>query len=381
MNKENIKYICYHSLDIKRSSCSASDTKIDYIVSTLKKIGKNACIISKAGAADRKHILDYCGKQRQELLEGELIEFPSIGSRFRILRILGYIMTNVNFIIYLIRHCRDGEMVIVYHSLGYMHELRFLKLVRKIYLVLEIEEIYGDVIKKDKIVRREMQFFKLADAYIFPTKLLNQKINTAGKPYAIIHGTYQAEPDRHCKFNDGKIHVVYAGTFDPRKGGVTAVSAAEFLDQRYHVHIIGFGDEIDKQNLLKKIEDVSKRTNCTITYDGLKRGEEYIRFIQSCDIGLSTQNPDAAFNETSFPSKVLSYLANGLRVVSIQIKTLEQSAVNDLLYYYKTDNPREIAETIKNIDFDTFYDSRKRIQFLDTNFQIQLQNILKNNGD
>ena len=217
-----------------------------------------------------------------------------------------------------------------------------------------------------------MRFFELADAYIFSSTQLEKRINTKQKKYAICLGTYQVEPDRGIRFHDGKIHVVYAGTFDPRKGGAIA-AAGEFLPENYHIHIIGFGSEKDKKYLLNKIEEVSKKSKCTVTYDGLKSGEEYIRFIQSCDIGLSTQNPDAAFNETSFPSKVLSYLANGLRVVSIRIRALEQSAVNDLLFYYDENSPQAIAEAVKRINPETVYDSRKRIADLSENFVREIE--------
>ena len=41
---------------------------------------------------------------------------------------------------------------------------------------------------------------------------------------------------------------VYAGTYDPRKGGVlAAVAAGQYLDDKYHIHIIGFGDEQDEK--------------------------------------------------------------------------------------------------------------------------------------
>ena len=61
---------------------------------------------------------------------------------------------------------------------------------------------------------------------------------------------------------------------------------------------------------------------------------------------MSTQNPAAAFNATSFPSKVLVYLSNGLKVVSIHIPAIAQSAVADNLYFYDVQTPEKIAEAI-----------------------------------
>ena len=166
--------------------------------------------------------------------------------------------------------------------------------------------------------------------------------------------------------------------FDPRKGGaVAAVDAAEFLDENYHIHVIGFGSDIEIKYLKEEIVRVSNKTKCVVSYDGLKHGDEYIRFIQSCDIGLSTQNPDAAFNATSFPSKILSYLSNGLRVVSIRIPAIEGSDVGDKLFYYDEQTPKQIADAILSVDMAQAYDSRSDIVDLSNKFQNELMLMMK----
>lgn len=245
-------------------------------------------------------------------------------------------------------------------------------------MILEVEEIYSDVTGNERTRAKELAFFKLADAYIFPTELLDQSVNTEHKPSTIVYGTYKVEKDRKHKFHeeDGKIHLVYAGTFDPRKGGVSAAAAGEYLDKKFHIHILGFGSEEEKKVIKKQIEEVNSKNGAIVTMDGLLSGEEYIKFLQSCDVGFSTQNPDADFNDTSFPSKVLSYLSNGLRVVSVRIKSLEESKVGDLLYFYDGNDPKKIAETIKSINFDEAYDSRELISELDNEFTDNLKKIL-----
>jgi hypothetical protein len=129
--------------------------------------------------------------------------------------------------------------------------------------------------------------------------------------------------------------------------------------------------------LLKKIDEISKTTKATITYDGLLRGEDYIQFLQKCHIGLSTQNPDAEFNDTSFPSKILSYMANGLRVVSVRIKAIEISAIGNEVYYYDEQNPKDIAQAIMSIDFNEPYNSREIIKKLDAKFSKEIKDLLK----
>ena len=127
---------------------------------------------------------------------------------------------------------------------------------------------------------------------------------------------------------------------------------------------------------MDQIQQINRNSVAKVTYDGLLSGEEYIQFVQSCQVGFSTQQPEGAFNETSFPSKVLSYLANGLRVVSIRIEALERSKISSLLYYYDENTPEAIAEAVQNIDFSEEYDSRAVIQQLDQEFVKKVENIL-----
>ena len=119
---------------------------------------------------------------------------------------------------------------------------------------------------------------------------------------------------------------------------------------------------------------MQKKTKASITYDGLKKGEEFIRFLQQCHIGLSTQNPSGEFNDTSFPSKVLTYLANGLSVVSIRIRVLEKAAIANTVSFYDNDDAIELAKAIMNCDYRQ--SSRDLVETLDRHFKHRLKSIL-----
>lgn len=350
--------------------------KMTYICSAINKTGIDVEIIS---ASETKNPQSYSSKMVDVFPNTKLKLFKtSAYNKNRIVRVLKRILFFIKFSFYVLNNTDKNQNVIVYHSLGYARLIKRLKKIKKFNLILEVEEIYSDVTGNNKTLKTEQKLFDVADAYIFPTELLDEKVNNGKKPSAIIYGTYQVEEERDKKlFSDGKIHCVYAGTFDPRKGGaIAAVKAAQYLDENYHMHIIGFGSEEDKINLLAEIERVRKDSKSTVTYDGLFSGEEYIEFIQSCDIGLSTQNPDAAFNDTSFPSKILSYLANGLRVVSIRIPVVETSKIGDMLFYYEKQTPQEIAKAIMSVDMKKEYNSRNRISELDENFTDNITKLL-----
>ena len=363
-----MKYLAFYDVNgfenEKRNCVLAATNKIQYICECLEKNNIHCDIISSSYTYGKRNVPG----RRMRLSECITLDIPfSIGRKNKVFNIINRWQMKTSVFLRLLK-VKKNETLIVYHSLFYMNLVSFLKKIKKFKLVVEAEEIYGDVIGNKKVSQKEIEFFEGADAYIFPTELLDEKINIQKKPSVIIYGTYQVEEDRNCKFNDGKIHVAYAGVFALDKGVLTAINSAKHLNSNYHIHIAGFGSDKDTKRVIDTIDDVSKLCKCKLSYEGLLSGEDYIRFIQSCHIGLSPQSNQADFNETSFPSKVLSYLSNGLQVVSIRIKTIEHSNVSGLISFYDEDLPKKLADAILSVDVTAPYDSRKKVKDLDKTF-------------
>ena len=380
---KKVYYIGYYS-DLNgaqnRKTAPAADTKMSYIIESLKNIGYDVEVISFCEENSRDKIIKKYDEYEINVKNNKIHFFKTYTSKYRIIRVIGRWFTWLSQKKYIQENCLNEECkIIIYHSLGLLKLLKFLNKKNKKY-ILEMEEIYADLINNNKIRQKEIKLAKMASGYIFPTNLLDKEINTEKKPSVIIHGTYRVEKMINKKIFDEeekKIHCVYAGTFDPRKGGCTAAAAAaEYLPQNYHIHILGFGSNEEVEKIKKIIKEIEKKSKAKVTYDGLLQGEEYINFIQNCQIGLSTQNPDAQFNETSFPSKILSYMANGLRVVSIRIRAIEKSDIGNLIYYYDEQTPQNVANAIKNVNFDDNYDSRKLILKLNEQFLKDIKIIL-----
>lgn len=378
MLNNSIKYIgfydCQSNKNENRSYYLSATNKMDYIINTLIKIGYKVEIISPSFTKNNEH---YKGKVIKINDNVNLKLFSTLSWKGRKYRLINMSYSFLCLLFYLLFHIKSNETLIVYHS-NFLAPfiLACKKLRSKLNIILEVEEIYDDIIKKKLLGKMEYILFNSVDKFIFSTDLLNEKLNKSNKPYTVLNGTYQIEAQRKPQFNDGKVHVVYAGTFDPRKGGAIAAYTAAYLPQNYHVHIIGFGREAELDHILDIIEKTSKKTKATITYDGLLKGEDYIKFLQNCDIGLSTQIPDAEYNHSSFPSKILSYMANGLRVVSVRIKAVENSAVGSTVYYYDEQTPESIAKTILQINFDEPYDSRVLLKELDEKFISDMKRLL-----
>lgn len=362
-----IKYICYYNdSSAHRENVQSASTKIDYIVDVLNRRNVYVDVISKTPVSAPLFSLSLGGCSKKQ--NNTIRHFLSFGCKKILpLYLLSRALNTIHFFLWMLFNTHRGEQVIVYHSLGYTMSLLLLIRLKGLNVIGEIEEIYQDVHKQYVLTSwSEFRFIKECKKYIFPTQLLNEKLNMGCKPSIVIHGVYKSAQITENKFCDGKIHVVYGGTLDPQKGGAAAaVAAAEFLPSNYHVHICGFGNPSQIKHIVK---EVSAKSKAVLTFEGELKGDDYRRFIQKCHIGLSTQNPNAAFNATSFPSKVLVYLANGLQVVSVDIPVVKQSKVAQMVSFYKEQTPEQIATAVKNVG-ESCYNTNELLHQLDIQFE------------
>lgn len=375
---KRIKYFAFYdyidSTDDRNIVLSAVN-KIDYVISCLNAIGYGVDMVSFAGVkGTRWRFLNSCIKAKGD---NTLRLFASLAAP-KVFQPLFRLLFTLNFVMWILWHCHNGEQIIVYHSLGYAKIFNFIRRIKKLRIVGEIEEIYQDVANNfsNSEKKAEYEFINGCTKYILPSRILDEKINPNSKPVVIVHGTYKVAEHYSDKSTDGKIHVVYAGTFDPNKGGAQiSLAAAKYLDSDYHLHLIGFGSEEDLLNIKEKIDEMSGKIEATVSYNGLLKGEEFERFLQYCHIGLSTQDPEDMFNETSFPSKVLTYMANGLKVVSFRINVLTTSLLSKSIYYPDSFDPKVLAECIMKVNRSELQDM-DILKRLDSVFKKELKILL-----
>lgn len=378
MLNSRVKYVVFYTENNRenRHGALSAKSKIDYISQILTQENFKVEIVSASWTNNLYGI--YKGSKNNLSKNILLRQFFTFGSKNRIGRCLKYFVSLFQIFLYLLIFTKKDENIMIYHSIILYFPIKLLKKMKKINIILEVEEIYQDIQLMPNYMKKiEQKLFDIADMYIFSTELLNEKLNKKNKPHVVIYGTYKVEEKITSKFTDGKIHLVYAGTLDCRKGGAqVAISTGEYLNEKFHIHILGFGDEKEKKEVKKLIEETQKKTNCQITYEGILFGADYIKFIQKCHLGLSTQVSIGEYNDSSFPSKILSYMSNGLRVLSTKIKVLEVSKINKLLYFYDSHNPKDIADEILKINFNDNYNGQMEIEFLNREFKKNINKIL-----
>ncbi len=360
-----IVYLGQYAIRGERRANVATVTLMDYVIEAICHAGHDLSVVSYA---DREIALPLSRERIND--KAELIYLSSVGDKQGFFKkSFARIKRHRAMIKELCDIIEDGDTVIAYHSLALIDIIKELRRKRSFRLILQVCEKYSDFEATRRYEKKELGFISTAEGYIFSSNQLCKRFNSGNKPYVICMGTYNAESVLSMPPDDGVTHAVYAGTFSPNKGGVfNAIRSAEYLDKNYHLHILGGAEDKLFKLVAKTIIETSLKTECQITYDGFLTGDEYKAFLQSCHIGLSTQDSEGAFNDSSFPSKILVYLANGLKVVSSKIPAVTTSAVDSAMYYYDYQSPREIAKAIMEAKESNKSDSRELVEKLNRAF-------------
>ena len=85
---------------------------------------------------------------------------------------------------YLIFHVGRNEKIIVYHSVSYINIIKLAKSIKHFRLILEIEEIYGDVSGSSKIIDKELKYFK------YKYVIIDEYQDTSFSKYLLIKKLY-----------------------------------------------------------------------------------------------------------------------------------------------------------------------------------------------
>lgn len=368
-----IYYLIHFDNKTNRNVTPSAITKGKYVASALASCSSEVEIVSLA----------YPTKDSQDEVYYQVSEnvichlFKGKYSNNRIIRYLNHKLYDKKIRKYLKQNVKKDDIVVVYHSLANMKLVKYIKKNITDKIVYEVEEIYGDVINDEKAKTKELKAFKNASSYIFSNDYLNSIINTKQLPYVTCYGTYEIPTLYKESFNDNLIHCLYAGTLAQNKGALNAINVAKYLPNNYLIHILGFGSEKDIADIKNAVNEVNNSYGTTkVIYEGLKLNEEYLKFIQKCQIGLCTQNIDAAFNTTSFPSKILSYMSNGLEVVGVNIAAIKNSKVGQYIQFYNVPDEKEIANAILNINLNNKTNNVDVVKELDKEFKEDLKDML-----
>lgn len=368
-----VYYAVYYSTkDSGRVKNYAGEDKVDYICKALNEIGEDVIILSNAKTTKKQ----FAKQEEMSLFDRtKLICFSSLPRVNTLVHALNVLWGYIQLILYVFWNVKDSDTILVYHSLGYRGIWGCLRKIKKFKYILEVEELYQSFeASASSYKKHEKSVFKYPDAFIFSNSILAEEINKSQKPSIVINGIYSGG-EKKKEGVDGRRRVVYAGSFEKQKGVDYVIRAAKYLPREYEVHIIGFGSAKDIERIRAQIDKVAGN-GAMITYDGAFKGSEYIDFLQSCDVGVCIQDENDEFNKYEYPSKIFSYLSNGLQVVVNDLVQLRKSDVYPFLHVSHSKEPRDVAMAIER-SFDKQLEAKDILCKLDAKFKHQVQDLMR----
>ena len=386
--QKEIKYVGFYDLPDslhKRASALPATNKMDYICDALQRAGYDVHLISPSWFNDPD--AEWTQQTTVELnAHKRLTLCPSVGTTNRWTLYAKIAFSLIWLFCYLIIHVRKGEAILVYNATWLSMSVRRAKFIKGFRLILEVEEINGDVWDMKKFLRQEEQkLISNADSYIVASDILANRFTHKNK--VILYGAYSVSyygdksRQRVVKKNNQTINVVFAGSIEnTRCGAYIAVQCAKHLPKEYVIHILGYGSEIDVNRLTVQITDVNtylRRQACI--YHGTLIGNQLSDFLHNCDIAINSQK-EGSYMETAFPSKILTYLSHNLRVVSTRINSIQKSKLGSLIDFSTNDSPEAISQSIMVINLATEFDSRSRIRQLDEQFVREIREIVEDHA-
>lgn len=281
-----------------------------------------------------------------------------------------------NVIKYILKNYEPGDKVIFYHSLSLLKYYK--KIINKIgtdNCVLLIAEFYSDAPYYNYDKRTEISYVSIFKKYIFMSEGIKTQIQkkVPNLSYVYLFGHYNIPDTNNLnKLNsnlDGKIHLVYAGTPSKLKAGMdNAIDLCESMDGKCTLHLF--------TRLTEDLKSKLKQSPNTI-YEGYVSHAVLMKRISDFDIGLATQNPDLPFNNSSFPSKIVTYLAQGLSVISSKSVSVMNSPLSKYVYFYDIGDVESISRAVNDAYTNQNRNAnRKKIQDLNTEFINDLRKLL-----
>ncbi|MGN0561788.1 MAG: hypothetical protein ACI4K6_03200 [Candidatus Fimenecus sp.] len=351
--------------------------KMDYIIQAMHEVGFSVTVWSLSDSRHKR----ICLPKRVVTADGTQIAYIfAVRVSGKITSLLSRVLKNLQLLWYILRYVQAEDTVMVYHSLAFMKGVSVARRLKKFRLVMDIEELYAHSWGWSAEKRaQEEHFLEQADGYLLVNDTIANTVQIGGKPSAVVYGAYTVPQKRDVHFDDDRIHIVYAGTIEETKcGAFTALETSAFLTPHYKMHILGFGRPQTIEKLKTRVSEINTQLGYTaVSYDGFLQGQAFSDFLMKCRIGISSYIMEADFANNVFPSKLLTYVAHDLTVVTGYSEAFARAAVSENWVYYYEYKPQAIAQAVLQVDLSKKEQNRDLVCRLHQKFVEELPFVLR----
>lgn len=352
-------------------------SKMNYFLYTLSRLNIETKVFSLC-----KHTREGLHfSKRGKTPFGQSVTYAcSLNINVRLSGLIANIFSQIQLFLYLL-FLSSNDTVFFYHERFYAPMFKIIRKVKRFKIVCDIEELYTVHAKySQKVIEKEKKYLSSFDKYTIATSELIHVIGLKVENVVICNGVYAPILPKKTQRNNSCIQILYAGTFDKTKGGVySAISAFKYLNSNFRLMVCGWGNNVEELEVQTLIQEINlEKGEEQIKYLGFVPGtsEAYRNLLLTCDIGLSTQNPQGDYNMSSFPSKIFEYMRSGLIVVSTPLKVVESLPISECIIFIRHYSPEGIAEAIQKASKKTADSQYRYLQTMHNNFQKELLNVL-----
>lgn len=207
------------------------------------------------------------------------------------------------------------------------------------------------------------------------------------KEFIINYGSYEIRKYITSNVKDDNIHIAYTGIIENLRGAAKlAVNASIYLPKNFKMHIAGFGNETDINELIQLCNEINlNRGYEAVKFHGLLLGNDYDELINNCCISLNTHSyskEDIWKSKYSFPSKIPLNMSYNNYFVSHDMELIKYSPFSECIEFYDEFNPIQVARAIERCSEKIINKEFKRnpselIVELDKNFKSNLFNLIE----
>ena len=269
-------------------------------------------------------------------------------------------------------HLHPDQIIVLYHSYLWIFLIPLLKLT-KAKIILQVNEIFYNAGSHKSYIYKalERKMFSIVDAFIISSKEVLPFINISpvnkkiiGEiPGPIIKPLLSSNPS-----SGNKTRLVYAGIIDSnnKRGAFISIDLAKKLDDsNYQIDIYGYGDNQSLNMLITEIKTNNKISRSKVNFHGSVPPKNLPNILKKYDIGLAIQDRRASFSESSFPSKILTYMSAGLSVIATPTSAVLSWDHKDLIYVYKDKGLDDLKEYIKRFNkYEVNSNNAKNLDYL-----------------
>lgn len=306
-----------------------------------------------------KKVLFYTKRFSKDGFKGLFIGFINVIILKHLSRFANIFTHANNFL----RNQNNGILILHGTHTPFMMYAIWLKFYRNYRIAIVLTDEHGLYVSSDGFIGVLLRridvylmslFIRKFDYYVCLSNSFVEKYNL--KKALVIPGILNSRLPLKDKslddFNDEKFVILFAGGLN-KQNGVDMLLEAGFLLKSKEILLCFLGRGELLSDILK-----AEQKNPQIKYLGVKVGDELAEDFFKADLLINPRPNDKEYTKTSFPSKLIEYMATGIPSLTTRLAGIPDE-IEDCFFYIDDVNPSGIADSI-----DELYkvDIRTRVQ-------------------